>query len=64
MGQAADQTIAEMDEARAALGHDLDELEAGIRREVKATFDVRRHPWLVAGFLLVVGLLIAKIVRS
>jgi len=64
MGEAADQMIAEMEQARTALGHDLDALEAGIRRETDWRLQFRRHPWLVAGCILVAGLLIAELVRS
>ena len=64
MGEAASQTVAEMEQARTALDHDLDELETAIRRKTDWKSQARNHPWFLAGCLFLVGLLITKLVRS
>ena len=64
MGETTYQIIAEMEQARTDLGRDLDELEARVRRETDWRVQVRRHPWLVVGCVVIVGLIIVKLVRS
>ena len=64
MGETTHQTIAEMEEARTALGRDLDDLEARIRQETDWRVQTRRHPWIVLGCAFILGLLLVKLVRS
>ena len=64
MGETTYQIITEMEQARTDLGYDLDELEARVRGEMDWRLQARRHPWIVVGCIVIVGLLIVKLVRS
>jgi len=63
MGQAANQIVSEIEAARTDLDRDLDAFEADLGRELNWKRQFRRHPWLVLGCVVVVGLIVTKLVR-
>ena len=64
MGEATDRVVKEIEDARSALNRDLAALEIRVHRQFDWKLQVRRHPWIVVGCALIVGLTFTKLVRS
>jgi len=64
MGEAANRIVGEIEQARSALDRDLNALEAEVHYETDWRVQARRHPWIVLGCAIAVGLLLVKLARS
>jgi len=58
MGETADKIRSEIEQTRAKLGQDLNDLEYKVKQETDWRLHVRRRPWLYLGAVCAVSMLL------